>query len=106
MHMHILMLYGASSQGKLTKMFFTEAYSDIRTDPRNALPPPYLGQYPPKPKFTSGCPAPVIMWPHNPEAQDEPFWPQNGTPRISVFCPVFKDWFGLEWRNVYVYKAN
>ena len=66
-HQQLLHLYGASAQGKLTKTFFNEAYDNIRADPRNAVPPPYHGQYPPRPKFMPGCPAPLIMWPHDPE---------------------------------------
>lgn len=106
LHEAILHLYGASSQGKLTKFFYMEAAERIRSCPANALPLEYHGQFPPRPKFLAGCPAPLIMWPHSVEDENEAFWPQNGTPRTVVFCPSFTDWFGVEWRNVHVYRAS
>eukprot|EP00974_Lingulodinium_polyedra_P014163 1372210-Lingulodinium_polyedra.AAC.1 len=58
-----------------------EAAERIRSCPANALPLEYHGQFPPRPKFLAGCPAPLTMWPRSVEDENEAFWPQNGTPR-------------------------
>ena len=105
-HQQLLKLYGESSKGVLNKMFYKEAYDQLRADPRLALPPEYKGGYPPRAKFTPGSPAPLIMWPHSKDSEEETFWPQNGTPRTAVLSPIFVGWFGLEWRNIWVYRAS
>ena len=89
-HQHILHLYAESSKGVLNKMFYMETYQQLRASHQNALPPEYKGNFPPRPKFNAGSPAPLIMWPRT-DADDEPIWPQNGTPRTVVFRPVFND---------------
>jgi hypothetical protein len=103
-HVQLLQLYASSSKGVLTKMFYVEAYRRLRD--QHALPPPYDGSYPPRPKFVEGHPAPLIMWPHCKDVDDEKFWPQNGTPRAAAFAASHVDWFGFEWRNIYVYKGS
>ena len=105
-HQALLKLYGESSKGVLNKMFYKEAYEKLRADTRLALPPEYSGKFPPRAKFQPGSPAPLIMWPYSKDNEEETFWPQNGTPRTAVFTPRFVDWFGLEWRNIYVYSAS
>lgn len=105
-HDAILALYGSSSQGKLTRFFYLEAAERIRGSPGKGMPPEYTGDFPPRPKFVPGSPAPLIMWPFSETEQHEAFWPQNGTPRTAVFCSSYVDWFGFEWRNIHVYRAS
>ena len=68
-------------------MFYKEAYEQLRADPQLALPPEYSGKFPPRAKFQPGSPAPLIMWPHSKDNEQETCWPQNGTPRTAVFTP-------------------
>ena len=72
---------------------------------RQVCPCLYTGNYPPSQVFVSGSRQPVIMWPHS-VSSTEAMWPQNGGLDSAEFMPTFFDFFGLEWRNIWVYHGT
>lgn len=93
----------SSGVGTVTKELYCKAYESVRGSAK--LPHPFTGDGGPLAPFKGGA-CPIVQWPSTAVDPKEPFWPHNGYPQNPVWKPVWEDFFGNEFRNLYVYTGS
>ena len=101
----MLGIFGRTARGTFDKNLYVECYDLCWKALPPGLPPPYTGHFPPSQVFLSGSRQPVVMWPES-NSSTSLMWPQNGGLDNAEFKPEYTDFFGLEWRNVWVYYGT
>ena len=104
LHTDIVQTYANGAKGIVNKNVYQRLYDNIRS--QNNLPRPYRGQYPPTKKILENSRAPLVMWPIDPLAPEENFWPQNGAPSSAKWMPQWCDLFGNNFHNLWVYVGT
>ena len=93
----------SSGHGQVTKELYCKAYESVRGGAE--LPSPFDGDGGPLPPFKGGA-CPIVQWPLSDVSMNEAFWPQNGFPQNPVWRSEWRDFFGNEFRNLYVYTGS
>jgi hypothetical protein len=95
----------AAYLGQQTKLTIN-AYKKLAKDVQTGRVPPHETAINSKKKYKTPCRQPWLQPPRRLENEEETFWPQGGRPSYATLHYSWKDCFGFEWFNIWVYGGS